>query len=89
MDESKYTRTVALRCPTCAGTAFSSSDESPVVSCSSCGLEITREELQRANSENINAHLDEIGKEAVADLTKKLNKSLADAFRGNKFIKVR
>ena len=85
---TKYSRTVTLRCPTCTGTEFASeAGESSVLRCDGCGLELSRDDLERANAENLRANLDEVGEEAAAELQKQLHKSLADAFRGNKFIK--
>ena len=90
VDTSKLNRTVTLHCPTCAGTAFEQeAADSPVVRCDSCGLEITREDLQAANSENISAHVSELKRDAFKELDKEIRKRLQAAFRGNKFIKIR
>lgn len=93
MDEDKYTRAVTLLCPTCGSTQFSpvavDNIESELQQCASCGREITREELVRENSENIDEHVKEIGKEVTDDLALELKRQLAAAFKGNKFIKVK
>lgn len=93
MDAEKYNRTISLNCPTCGGTQFSSKEgaveDAPIVTCASCGLEITQEDLRTANSENIDEHLKEIQVQVVQDLQKELKKSLQDAFKGSKFIKIK
>jgi hypothetical protein len=46
---------------------------------------MTRDDLIRANAENIDLHVKEMGKEIADDF----RKELAKAFRGNKFIKIK
>lgn len=93
MDTEKYNRTVALLCPTCGSTQFSSSkpddSESELLTCASCSREITRDDLIRENSENVDEHLNEIGKEAAKDLALEFKNKLAAAFKGSKFIKIK
>lgn len=90
MDSNKYNRSIPLNCPTCGGTDFSSStDESQLGKCTNCGLELTKDDLISRNQENIQAHTDEVEREVVADLQKQLKKSLSDAFRGSKNIKIK
>ncbi|MHB1416290.1 MAG: ECs_2282 family putative zinc-binding protein [Chloroflexota bacterium] len=89
MDEDKYGRSVTLLCSTCGSDQFAFDDESDsaAVTCANCGRQTTRDELIRENSENIELHVADIGEEATADSAKKLNKSLRDAFKGNKNIR--
>jgi len=82
-----YDRSVPLNCPTCGGTDFSGADE--LLTCTGCSLEISREDLVQRNAENIQAHVAELKQEVTADLQKQLKKTLADALRGNKHIKIR
>jgi transposase-like protein len=93
MDAEKYSRTISLNCPTCGSTQFSTNegsvDDASMVACASCGLEISKEDLKTANSENIDEHLKEIQTQAEQDLQKEFKKSLQDAFRGSKFIKIK
>lgn len=93
MDSEKYNRSVTLMCPTCGGTQFSpalsKNIESELQKCESCGREITRDELIRENSENIDEHMNEIKKEVTKNLANELKKQLASAFKGSKFIKVK
>jgi len=93
LDSEKYNRSITLLCPTCGCTQFKSSEdansESELIICASCGRELTRDELIRENSENIDEHVKEIGKEVTADLGRELKKKLADTFKGSKFIKVK
>jgi uncharacterized Zn finger protein len=88
VNPEKHNRTVTLRCPTCGSEYFSHDDaETPeqIVTCASCGLKITRDDLTHANAENIDLHVKEMGKDIADDL----RKEIANAFRGNKFIKIR
>lgn len=93
MDTEKYNRSVTLLCPTCGGTQFSPASpdniESELQKCASCGREITRDELIRENSENIDEHMNEIKNEVTKDLANELKKQLSSAFNGSKFITVK
>lgn len=84
---SKYDRSVELHCPTCGGTNFEyeEHDEAAPVKCAGCGLITSRSDLIAANGENIGAHIEQITKEASADLVKQFK----NAFKGNKFIKLK
>lgn len=89
MGDGKYDRKLTLLCPTCGSSQFSydEDDESGPVICVDCKRETTRDDLIRDNQERIDFEVEEIGKEAVADMTKELNKSLKKAFGGNKNIR--
>lgn len=90
MDAEKYSRNVTLNCPTCGGTDFEIPDvESQPVKCARCGLEISREELIRDNSENISENVEEVKGAVVKDFQKELNDTLKKAFRSSKHIKIR
>lgn len=86
MDTSKYNREIQLRCPTCGGTQFEyddktiSSDEQ-IVKCVQCNRETTKQALFDENTENINAHVSQVGDEVVKDLSKELNKTLKKIFK--------
>ncbi len=89
----KYSRQVTLLCPTCGNDQFAhngaDAQTSELLTCAGCGLEISKDDLIRANAENVDEHVKEIGKEAVKDLQRELHESLKKAFRGSKNIKVR
>ncbi|MDD2903068.1 MAG: hypothetical protein PHU44_11615 [Syntrophales bacterium] len=93
MDAEKYTRKLAMVCPTCGGDQFQYEkgvDETiQVVRCACCEREMTKDELMRENSENISAHMEEIGQEALKDAAKEIKQMLKDAFKGSDFIKVK
>lgn len=93
MNTEKYNRTVPLHCPTCGSSNFSQPDEAELetalMTCASCGREITKADLIRENTENIDEHAKEIKVQVVEDFQRQLKQSLADAFKGNKFIKVK
>lgn len=89
MDAEKYNRSIPLQCPTCGSNQFEHSEEPVLMKCASCGRELTRDELISENGENIQKHVEEIGKQAAQDLGQQMKKSLQDAFKGNKFIKIK
>ena len=88
MDASKYDRSVSMQCPTCGATEFAHKEESELVKCASCGREMSRDELMHENSENIQEHAAEIARQATTDLAQELRKSLQDALKGSKYIKI-
>jgi len=47
---------------------------------------MTQDDLIRENSENLEAHAAEMADEAIKESVKQFNKSLRDAFKGNKNI---
>lgn len=90
IDADKYGRKITLNCPTCGGTQFEyesedADDNAQPVKCPGCGFTTTKADLIAANSENIEAHVDEIKEQLRKDVTQ----SLRDAFKGNKFIKIK
>jgi len=91
MKTDKYSRSVSLYCPTCGGTEFEQNEDDPSapVTCVSCAREITRNDLVRENSENITAHVNEMGNEIVRDAADELHRSLKKAFRADSFIRIR
>ncbi len=79
MKEEKYNRIVNMLCPTCGCSQFEFTegvDEAiEKAKCASCGRTLTKEELIRENSENIEEHVKEIGSQVTKDLAKELRKS--------------
>ena len=60
-----------------------------IVKCISCEREFTKDELIRENSENIDEHISEIGRQTTKDAAEELRKSLKKAFQGNKNITIK
>jgi len=93
MDPDKYTRQVTLVCPTCGGDLFETGDDveesTAIVKCAPCDREFTKDELIRENSENIDEHISEMGRQVTEDAAEELKKSLKRAFRGNKNITIK
>ncbi len=93
MKDEKYQRSIGLQCPTCGCTEYGYKqgvDETiEVAKCASCGCELTKDELIHENSENIQEHVSEIGKQVTDDLAKELKASLKKAFRGSKNIRIK
>ena len=93
MKDRKYDREIALLCPTCGNGLFeheSGIDETiELVSCASCGREITKDQLIRDNSENISEHVKEARKEVKADIIDEFRKNLRKTFRGSRNIRIK
>jgi uncharacterized Zn finger protein len=93
MKDEKYQRSIGLQCPTCGCTDYEYEqgvDETiELAKCASCGRELTKDELIHENSENIQEHVSEIGKQVTEDLAKELKASLKKAFRGSKNIRIK
>lgn len=90
MNLDKHSRTIALHCPTCAGTTYESeSPESHSVTCVGCSRVVSRDDLRRENEENIQAHLSEIKKEVSKEVADDLRKRLQRAFKGSKGFKLK
>lgn len=93
MKNEKYQRSIGLQCPTCGCTDYEYEqgvDETiELAKCASCGRELTKDELVRENSENIQEHVSEIGKQVTEDLAKELKASLKEAFTGSKNIRIK
>lgn len=79
-------RNVKLICNICGNDQFSTLDteyedlrdapDTAKFKCSDCGRVITKQELLEENEEIINANVEDIANEAVAELEKKLKKAL-------------
>jgi uncharacterized Zn finger protein (UPF0148 family) len=87
MQSEKYERSIPMCCPTCGATDFS--EEGEFCTCAACNLRLTKDELIASNGENIEANVQEVRRELVADVQRELKKRLQDAFRGSKFIKIK
>lgn len=90
MNLDKHSRTILLQCPTCGGASFESEiGEDTEVKCVQCGRVIERDELLRENSENIQENLEEMNSDVGKDIARQMRKTLQDAFKGNKNIKIK
>lgn len=90
MSFDKRSRTITLQCPTCGGSAFKSeTNENPEVKCIGCERVIRRDELIQENSETIQEHLDKMKRDIVKDAADQMRKTLKNAFKGNKNIKLK
>lgn len=80
MIDGKYDRSVELHCPTCGGAQFEhvEGDDSAPVTCVSCGLSLSRNDLAAANEENIEAHVEQVKNDVTADLRRKLQRAFKD-----------
>ena len=86
-------KNVTLLCPTCGNSDLEiihgSEETVELVRCPSCGRELTKDELIKENSENIDMNLTEVKNEITKDVAKEMQKMLKDVFKGNKNIKFR
>ena len=93
MKDEKYSRNVSMLCPTCGCSQFefeNGVDETiEIAKCASCGRTLTKDELIRENSENINEHVKEIGAQVTKDLAKEMKESLMKASKGNKIFRIK
>lgn len=93
MDSSKYDRQIVLRCNVCASTDFKTEGDAvgevELLQCASCGRKTTKAELTSENQENIEAHVDEVGRQVVDDLTKQFTDSLKKTFGNNKNFRIK
>jgi DNA-directed RNA polymerase subunit RPC12/RpoP len=87
--KDQYNANVQLQCVTCGGEQFSFNDDKTYVKCTTCNREYLNgyDELVELNQENINRNLQVLKQEVTVDFKIEINKSLKDAFRGNKYIK--
>lgn len=89
INADKYKRSVTLHCPTCGKSQFAydpeDTDDTSLIRCTCCEKTLTRAQLIDANSDNVSAHVEKMGKDLVSDLQKDLTKT----FAGNRFIKIK
>ena len=93
MKDEKYNRNVSMLCPTCGCSQFEfengAAETIEIFECASCGRTLTKEELIKENSENLNEHVKEIGNQVTKDLAKEMKKSLKTIFKGNKNFRIK
>jgi len=93
MDADKYTRSVELLCPTCGNSILQQAEgdesEEKMIQCPSCNRTMSRDELIRENSATIDAAMDEMKTEVLADVEKELKNMLTNAFKGSKNIRIK
>jgi uncharacterized Zn finger protein (UPF0148 family) len=92
MDSEKYTRSVALLCPTCGNSLLEQSEDSEkqerTIYCPSCDRTMTTEELIHENGEVIDGAVDQMREEVLEDVQKELKDMLKNAFKGSKHIRI-
>lgn len=78
-------KTITLECPSCKSQDIILSQAKSCGECNSCGRRFPGgyDELVRLNSDKI----DEVKQQFANEAKKEIQKSLKDAFKGNKFIK--
>lgn len=69
-----YSRSVSMQCSTCAGTEFEHDEDDGPMRCTGCDRVYAREELVRENGARIEAEVDEVKSQIVADIHKDFSK---------------
>ncbi len=79
--KNNYDRSISLVCATCASDQFAFDTDQPEeersYTCIDCDEVYSYDEIMDSNSERISMVVDEIGKEYLADATKKLNNAFS------------
>ncbi|MCF6304793.1 MAG: hypothetical protein L3J33_05430 [Rhodobacteraceae bacterium] len=79
--KNNYDRSISLICAICASDQFEFDADLPeeerVYTCGDCHEVYSHDEIISKNSEKLSKMVDEIGKEFVADATKKLKKAFS------------
>ncbi len=83
--------TVPLNCATCGGADFEFNEDKSYVKCRTCNREYLGgyDELVEFNQEQISSAVEDMKKEFGKEIKAALEKSLKNAFKGNKFIKIK
>lgn len=93
MNDKRLERDISMLCPTCGNTQFEFESSIPEaveeVKCASCGRIMSKHELLRENSENIEEHAKDMGKAIGRSIANDMKKSLKRAFRGNKNFRIK
>lgn len=89
--KNKYEVSVSLICKSCGSKNLTISDNKSHGKCNVCQREYTGgyDELVRLNQARINAGVEKMKKEILNDAEKDFEKMLKDAFKGNKFFKLK
>ena len=90
--KDNYNKSIQLQCSVCGSSSdFDCKDDNSYIKCTKCGKEYFGgyDELVDYNQALINDELEELKEEAVADIEKDIHKMFEDAFRGNKYLKIK
>lgn len=90
--KDNYSYRIKPRCIVCGSEDhFDCNDDKSYIKCTNCGKEYFGgyRELVSCNQEQIAEVKELIAEEVSKDLRKELNQMLKDAFRGNKYIKIK
>lgn len=82
MNSDKYNRSIVLLCPSCGNNNLelkNGNQEYSNIKCPSCNRIMTKEELIRENSENIDVNIAEVKEEVIKDI----KKEFASIFKKN------
>ena len=72
-----FGRSISLACPTCGNEEFEHDEASPTCKCTDCGLLISHDDLKEANSDRIEAAVEEMKADVMGDMQERLKKAFA------------
>lgn len=89
--KNEYGGSVSLVCKSCGSKDITLSDDQSYAKCNGCQREYAGgyDELVRLNQPRINAGIEKVKKEILKDAEKDFEKMMKDAFKGNKFFKLK
>ena len=89
--KNNYEGSVSLVCQSCGSNNITVSDDKAFAKCNGCqrGYAGGYDELVRLNQSRINAGMEKMKKEIVKDAQNDIEKMMKNAFKGNKFFKLK
>jgi hypothetical protein len=89
--KNEYGGSVSLICKSCGSKNITVSDDKSHAKCNACQREYAGgyDELVRLNLPRINDGIEKMKKEILNDAQKDIEKMMKDAFKGNKFFKLK
>ena len=72
-----YSRSVSLACQTCGCEEFEHDEETATLRCTDCGLQISHNDLKEANSDRIEAVVEEMKADVMDDMQKRLKRAFS------------
>lgn len=86
MDSDKYSSSIELICSTCGCTKFQNNElENARIHCAGCGRTFSKDELICENEEGIQAEVDKVKSDLLADFKSQLKRQ----FKNSKYIKIK
>ena len=89
--EKTHEKSVSLICPNCGSDQweYDKDDPNTLYTCAGCGKVFTDEELTEANKDLLEKESEKFADEIGEKFSKDIDKKLKDAFKGNKYVKIK